>query len=146
MSHAAFKIGPFGEQLDYSRMSAFGAPFVDQPPLLPDSELNKQSKPYHRFGYGKFNSNKRSERIYGRTYGEIMEAAINRKAQILLKGDPVTEQDGSVSIYIEWAETLMLHESSSLPPREEPDNAVDTMTESVDERPDYIRVPNQIAR
>lgn len=138
------KLGPFGEKLDYSRMSAFGTPFVDAPPLIPNEELSTASKPYSRFGYGNFSTKDRAARIYGRTYGEIMEGVINQHIKLLHKDPPIVHPDQSVSTYLEWAEPMLLHENSMLPPRREDTEAAATMNRTCLVDAEYIRLPNSL--
>ena len=111
----AFLLGSNGQRLDNSRHRAINFPYVGTPPLVPDAELQANSKTFYRFGYGVFNSADPLRTNYYRTYGELMEAVCRGGTQICRRTEPYREEDGSFTTYVEWVDVLM-HDANSPPP------------------------------
>lgn len=129
-------VGPHGELLDYSRLAATGYPYVGKPPLLPDDQLLKRSRQHYRFGCGLFSSAEPDERIYGRTYGEVMESVCNSVFKLVHKSDPVVNEDLDVQVYLEWIEPYMVDVDTPLPPRvEHSRRRTQPLKEAVEEQP-----------
>ena len=113
----SYIIGPQGERLDVSRMPTTGTPYLGTAPLVPDQELMDNSFVYYRFGYGTFRTSAPRQKIFGRTYGELMEAFHNSQVKLVVKSNPEIRPDGEVLTYVEWLELYRASAGQQIPPR-----------------------------